>query len=158
MPILRKCRPHLPGIKAIRRYKMTNDEITANIKAQMRKGMLEYCILLVLKEKRRYTSDIIDRMRKSGLVVVEGTLYTLLNRLRKEGKLNYEWEESPKGPPRKYYKITEEGSRVLGYMSEAWDEISGTVNALRSDESFTNEENEKIILETNSINNLSENE
>lgn len=108
------------------------EEKTANIKSQMRKGMLEYCILLVLKEKRKYTSDIIDRMRKSGLVVVEGTLYTLLNRLRKEGKLTYEWEESPKGPPRKYYRLTPLGSEVLQYMSEAWDEIASTVDSLRS--------------------------
>lgn len=104
----------------------------------MRKGMLEYCILLVLKDGRKYTSDIIDRMRESGLAVVEGTLYTLLNRLRKEGKLNYEWEESPKGPPRKYYMLTPAGSEVLQYMSEAWDEIANTVNSLRMmDESNT---------------------
>ena len=104
----------------------------------MRKGMLEYCILLVLKDGRKYTSDIIDRMRESGLAVVEGTLYTLLNRLRKEGKLNYEWEESPKGPPRKYYILTPAGSEVLQYMSEAWDEIANTVNSLRMmDESNT---------------------
>lgn len=113
---------------------MTNEDKTANIKSQMRKGMLEYCILLVLKEDRRYTSDIIDRMRRSGLVVVEGTLYTLLNRLRKEGKLTYEWEESPKGPPRKYYKITPEGKDVLRYMSEAWDEIANTVQHLRDED------------------------
>lgn len=117
---------------------MTIEEKTSNIKSQMRKGMLEYCILLVLKDGRKYTSDIIDRMRESGLAVVEGTLYTLLNRLRKEGKLNYEWEESPKGPPRKYYMLTPAGSEVLQYMSEAWDEIANTVNSLRMmDESNT---------------------
>ncbi|MDE6297439.1 MAG: PadR family transcriptional regulator, partial [Muribaculaceae bacterium] len=63
--------------------------------------------------------------------VVEGTLYTLLNRLRKEGKLTYEWEESPKGPPRKYYSLTDEGKEILGFMSEAWDEIAKTVMILR---------------------------
>lgn len=110
---------------------MANQEIISNIKSQMRKGMLEYCILLVLKETRRYTSDIIDQMKQSGMIVVEGTLYTLLNRLRKEGKLTYEWEESPKGPPRKYYKLTPEGMEILQYMSEAWDEISSTVTNLR---------------------------
>lgn len=108
------------------------EEKNANIKSQMRKGMLEYCILLILQNQRRYTSDIIDIMRRSGLVVVEGTLYTLLNRLRKEGKLTYEWEESPKGPPRKYYKLTEGGSEILKDMSEAWDEIQSTVSALRN--------------------------
>ena len=139
---------------------MQKEEKNTNIKSQMRKGMLEYCILLVLKEKRRYTSDIIDRMRRSGLIVVEGTLYTLLNRLRKEGKLTYEWEESPKGPPRKYYKITEEGSRVLRYMSEAWDEISHTVNTLRADElPDTIEEGREIIkIDLKSINNLAKDE
>lgn len=126
---------------------MTIEEKTSNIKSQMRKGMLEYCILLVLKDGRKYTSDIIDRMRESGLAVVEGTLYTLLNRLRKEGKLNYEWEESPKGPPRKYYMLTPAGSEVLQYMSEAWDEIANTVNSLRmmdeSNKEFNLEKTEK---------------
>lgn len=112
---------------------MSNNDLIANIKSQMRKGMLEYCILLVLKENRRYTSDIIDKMKDSGLVVVEGTLYTLLNRLRKEGKLTYEWEESPKGPPRKYYRLTPIGNDVLESMSEAWDEIARTVNNLREE-------------------------
>lgn len=112
---------------------MSNNDLIANIKSQMRKGMLEYCILLVLKENRRYTSDIIDKMKDSGLVVVEGTLYTLLNRLRKEGKLTYEWEESPKGPPRKYYRLTPIGNDVLDSMSEAWDEIACTVNNLREE-------------------------
>ncbi len=124
---------------------MTIEEKTGNIKSQMRKGMLEYCILLVLKDERKYTSDIIDKMRQSGLAVVEGTLYTLLNRLRKEGKLTYEWEESPKGPPRKYYILTPLGTEVLKYMSEAWDEIAFTVNSLRACEKETDSSN--ITLE-----------
>lgn len=115
----------------------------------MRKGMLEYCILLVLKDGRKYTSDIIDRMRESGLAVVEGTLYTLLNRLRKEGKLNYEWEESPKGPPRKYYMLTPAGSEVLQYMSEAWDEIANTVNSLRMMDESNNGSNDDPNKEFN---------
>lgn len=100
----------------------------SNIKSQMRKGILEYCILLLLRDNRCYASDIITRLSESDLIVVEGTLYTLLNRLRKEGKLNYEWEESPKGPPRKYYFITEFGNRVLDVMTEAWNEMNRTVN------------------------------
>lgn len=107
---------------------MDNEINTSNIKSQMRKGILEYCILLLLRDKRCYASDIISNLRESDLIVVEGTLYTLLNRLRKEGKLNYEWEESPKGPPRKYYFITEFGKEVLSVMSEAWNEMSRTVN------------------------------
>lgn len=126
------------------------EEKNSNIKSQMRKGMLEYCILLVLEDDRKYTSDIIDRMQRSGLTVVEGTLYTLLNRLRKEGKLTYEWEESPKGPPRKYYRLTPSGKETLMHMSEAWDEIVHTVNTLRDDRSESREERmmEEIIAET----------
>lgn len=103
----------------------------SNIRSQMRKGILEYCVLLLLSQKRAYPSDIINGLSEASLIVVEGTLYTLLNRLRKEGKLNYEWEESPKGPPRKYYFITESGRESLQEMSEAWDEIVANVNHFR---------------------------
>ncbi|MDE7412249.1 MAG: PadR family transcriptional regulator [Muribaculaceae bacterium] len=129
---------------------MNIEEKIGNIKSQMRKGMLEYCILLVLKDERKYTSDIIDIMKRSGLVVVEGTLYTLLNRLRKEGKLTYEWEESPKGPPRKYYRLTEEGEVILQYMSEAWDEIAGTIDSLRNTDIVSN----RFNLEKEDENNI----
>ena len=104
----------------------------ANIKSQMRKGILEYCILLFLNKKRAYPSDIITELNKASLIVVEGTLYTLLNRLKREGKLNYEWEESPKGPPRKYYFITPEGKMTLKEMSDAWEEIVENVNFFRN--------------------------
>ena len=102
------------------------------MKSQMRKGILEYCVLLILDKGRAYPSDIITRLNDAKLIVVEGTIYTLLNRLRKEGKLSYEWEESPKGPPRKYYFITETGRKTLDEMSEAWDEIVNHVNYLRT--------------------------
>lgn len=105
---------------------------TDNIRAQMRKGMLEYCILLLLSNRRAYPSDIINDLRQANLIVVEGTLYTLLNRLRREAKLDYQWEESPKGPPRKYYFITPAGRDALEIMSQAWDEISNTVNHFRN--------------------------
>ena len=104
----------------------------SNIRSQMRKGILEYCVLLLLSRKRAYPSDIITGLSEASLIVVEGTLYTLLNRLRKEGKLNYEWEESPKGPPRKYYFITPAGEESLQEMSEAWDEIVANVNHFRN--------------------------
>lgn len=111
---------------------MQNDKKSdSNIRSQMRKGILEYCVLLLLNDTRAYPSDIINGLSKASLIVVEGTLYTLLNRLRKEGKLNYEWEESPKGPPRKYYFITPQGKEALAEMSEAWDEIVATVNHFR---------------------------
>lgn len=99
-----------------------------NIRSQMRKGILEYCVLLLLNRTRAYPSDIINNLSEASLIVVEGTLYTLLNRLRKEGKLGYEWEESPKGPPRKYYFITPLGRETLQEMSQAWDEIVANVS------------------------------
>ncbi len=127
---------------------MKNDD--ANIRSQMRKGILEYCVLLLLSKKRAYPSDIITGLSEANLIVVEGTLYTLLNRLRKEGKLNYEWEESPKGPPRKYYFITPEGEEVLKVMSEAWDEIVANVSHFRNMETNTDDsgENRNIIVVT----------
>ncbi|MBD5264419.1 MAG: PadR family transcriptional regulator [Bacteroides sp.] len=108
------------------------DKPDSNIRSQMRKGILEYCVLLLLNRQRAYPSDIINGLSEANLIVVEGTLYTLLNRLRKEGKLSYEWEESPKGPPRKYYFITEIGKETLKEMSEAWDEIVENVNHFRN--------------------------
>lgn len=104
----------------------------SNIRSQMRKGILEYCVLLLLSRHRAYPSDIINGLSEADLIVVEGTLYTLLNRLRKENKLGYEWEESPKGPPRKYYFITETGLATLSEMSAAWDEIVANVNHFRN--------------------------
>ena len=77
-----------------------------NAKSQMRKGMLEYCILLILKERAAYASDIIQNLKEANLLVVEGTLYPLLTRLKNDGVLAYEWQESSQGPPRKYYKLT----------------------------------------------------
>lgn len=109
-----------------------NKKTENNIRSQMRKGILEYCVLLLLDRERAYPSDIINRLSEASLIVVEGTLYTLLNRLRKEGKLNYEWEESPKGPPRKYYFITPKGKEILEEMSKAWDEIVNNVNHFRN--------------------------
>lgn len=103
-----------------------------NIRSQMRKGILEFCILMFLKKKRAYPSDIINQLRDASLIVVEGTLYTLLNRLKREGKLSYEWEESPKGPPRKYYFITPAGEETLKEMSLAWEEIENNVNYFRN--------------------------
>lgn len=104
----------------------------SNIRSQMRKGILEYCVLLLLSKEKAYPSDIINRLSDASLIVVEGTLYTLLNRLRKEGKLSYEWQESTMGPPRKYYSITPAGKMFLTEMSKAWDEIVENVNHFRN--------------------------
>ena len=111
-------------------FKIMTEDI--NIKSQMRKGILEYCVLLLLKNGKAYPSDIINRLSEASLIVVEGTLYTLLNRLRKEGKLSYEWQESTMGPPRKYYSITQQGHKALEEMGKAWDEIVDNVNHFRS--------------------------
>ena len=103
-----------------------------NVKSQMRKGMLEYSIMLLLLNKPFYTSDIIDELEKANLIVVEGTLYPLLTRLRKEGLLDYEWQESPYGPPRKYYKLTESGKQVLATLDESWNLLASTITHIRN--------------------------
>lgn len=102
-----------------------------NVKSQMRKGMLEYCILLLLHREASYASDIIQKLKEAKLIVVEGTLYPLLTRLKNDGLLAYEWVESTQGPPRKYYRLTESGEVVLLELESAWDELSDTVNHLK---------------------------
>lgn len=103
-----------------------------NTKAQMRKGVLEYCILLVLEEKPLYANDIIDDLKKSKMIVVEGTLYPLLTRLKNDGLLTYRWEESTQGPPRKYYELTEEGKVFLKELGESWDELVSAVEMIKN--------------------------
>ena len=104
-------------------------DIERNI-AQMRKGVLELCILSIVSDQDAYASDIIERLKESHLIVVEGTLYPLLTRLKNEGLLSYRWEESPQGPPRKYYRITELGSTILTQMIKSWKELVGSVDEL----------------------------
>ncbi len=103
-----------------------------NVKSQMRKGMLEYCILLLLQKKAAYTSDIIMSLKEADLLVVEGTLYPLLTRMKNSGLLKYEWQESSQGPPRKYYALTDLGHEVLKELDKAWNEISNTVGILKN--------------------------
>lgn len=98
-----------------------------NIKSQMRKGYLEYCILLILKKKPAYTSDIISELKEAKLIVVEGTLYPLLTRLKNSDLLDYRWEESTQGPPRKYYEMTSEGMNFLEELENAWAEINQVI-------------------------------
>ena len=102
-----------------------------NAKSQMRKGMLEYCILLLLKRAAAYASDIIRQLQEAELLVVEGTLYPLLTRLKNDGLLSYEWQESTQGPPRKYYALTAEGEQFLTELDGAWNELATTVNYLK---------------------------
>lgn len=103
-----------------------------NIKSQMRKGMLEYCILLLLNKQKAYASDIIRNLKDAHLIVVEGTLYPLLTRMKNAGMLDYNWMESSQGPPRKYYYINDNGKRLLEELEKNWDEISGTINHLKN--------------------------
>jgi PadR family transcriptional regulator PadR len=100
-----------------------------NTKAQMRKGVLEYCILSILSNGEAYPSDIIDNLKKAKLIVVEGTLYPLLTRLKNSGLLTYRWEESKSGPPRKYYTLTEIGKKFLGELNITWTELQSAVNS-----------------------------
>ena len=104
---------------------------TDNIRAQMRKGILEYCILAVLSRNSCYAVDIINELKKAQVIVVEGTLYPLLTRQKNAGLLSYRWEESPQGPPRKYYELTELGQIYLRELDKVWDELVESVNQIR---------------------------
>lgn len=97
--------------------------IAENTQTQMRKGILEYCILSIISKGEIYASDIIAELKKAELLIVEGTLYPLLTRLKNNGLLSYSWQESTSGPPRKYYQITVEGSEVLYRLDVTWKEL-----------------------------------
>jgi len=99
-----------------------------NVKAQMRKGILEYCILAILSREDSYAPKIIAELKQAEMIVVEGTLYPILTRQKNAGLLTYRWEESPQGPPRKYYKLTEQGETFLGELETSWKELNDTVN------------------------------
>jgi PadR family transcriptional regulator, regulatory protein PadR len=106
-----------------------------NTKAQMRKGVLEYCILSILANNDAYASDIINELKQSKMIVVEGTMYPLLTRQKNAGLLSYRWEESQQGPPRKYYTLTEKGKMFLDELDISWQELItavGSINQARS--------------------------
>lgn len=94
-----------------------------NTKAQMRKGVLEYCILSLLSAEEMYPSDVIAKLKDAKMIVVEGTLYPLLTRLKDSGYLTYRWEESRSGPPRKYYKLTPVGRKFLKELDDTWENL-----------------------------------
>ncbi len=98
-----------------------------NTKAQMRKGLLELCVLAIIAEKEAYPSDIINWLKDANMIVVEGTLYPLLSRLKNAGLLEYTWKESKSGPPRKYYKTSKEGKKFLNELLQTWDELNKAV-------------------------------
>jgi PadR family transcriptional regulator, regulatory protein PadR len=101
-----------------------------NAKAQMRKGVLEFCILSILSKGDAYATDILNKLKESQLIVVEGTLYPLLSRQKNSGLLSYRWEESTQGPPRKYYALTEKGGEVLKELESSWRELIDAVDSI----------------------------
>lgn len=105
---------------------------TENSKSQMRRGVLEYGILLILGQGDDYASSIIQKMKDVNIVVVEGTLYPLLIRLKNMGFLNYRWEESPQGPPRKYYMITDKGREQLKELDVTWEELVNSIVSIKN--------------------------
>jgi len=102
-----------------------------NVKAQLRKGILEYCILAILSREDSYAPKIIAELKQAQMIVVEGTLYPILTRQKNAGLLTYRWEESPQGPPRKYYMLTDKGREQLQFFDEAWDELVGQIQLIR---------------------------
>jgi PadR family transcriptional regulator PadR len=101
-----------------------------NNKAQMRKGVLELCILSILSDGEHYPTEIIDRMKEGKLLIVEGTLYPLLTRLKNDGLLSYRWVESQSGPPRKYFTLTQQGHTFLKELADSWKELTESVNQI----------------------------
>lgn len=101
-----------------------------NAQVQMRKGILEFCILHIISRGEVYASDMLDELTSARIMVVEGTLYPLLTRLKNAGLLDYKWVESTSGPPRKYYILTELGQNSLSALNETWQELAESVNAI----------------------------
>jgi PadR family transcriptional regulator PadR len=112
--------------------------IVENTQVQMRKGILEYCILSIISHGETYASDIIDELRNARLLVVEGTLYPLLTRLKNNGLLSYQWLESTSGPPRKYYQLTDTGKQVLTELEKTWKELVYAVEAVQNSHQHKN--------------------
>lgn len=102
-----------------------------NAKAQMRKGILEYCILSILSREDSYAPRIISELKEAEMIVVEGTLYPILTRQKNQGLLSYRWEESPQGPPRKYYTITDKGREALTQLDTSWEELIRQIDIIR---------------------------
>jgi len=101
-----------------------------NAKAQMRKGVLEFCILSILSRGDAYATDILNKLKESELIVVEGTLYPLLSRQKNAGLLSYRWEESSQGPPRKYYVLTDKGTEALKELESSWRKLIDAVDSI----------------------------
>jgi PadR family transcriptional regulator PadR len=106
------------------------DGILNQSEIQMRKGVLTYCVLLLLSDRKVYTSEIIRYLHEAELIVVEGTLYPLLSRLARDKLLAYEWQESEQGPPRKYYWLTEDGKKLKKALRASYHTLHSSINAL----------------------------
>jgi PadR family transcriptional regulator PadR len=105
-----------------------------NTQSQMRRGILEFCILSVIRRGEAYPSDIVEEMKTAKLLVLEGTLYPLLTRLKNAGMLTYRWVESNSGPPRKYFSLTEQGIAFYKELEDTWNELAFAVNSLKNKE------------------------
>ena len=103
-----------------------------NTQIQMRKGILEFCILNIIARGETYASDMLDELTLAKMIVVEGTLYPLLTRLKNSGLLEYKWVESKSGPPRKYYKLTSIGEKFLNGLTETWEDLVRSTEMIRS--------------------------
>lgn len=134
----------VPNITLSLYYQRLKDDVMniENTQSQMRKGILEFCILSVIRRGEAYPSDIVEEMRAANLQILEGTLYPLLTRLKNANMLTYRWVESNSGPPRKYFSLTEKGETFYKELEQTWNELSNGVNALTSkkqDEPLTNQ-------------------
>lgn len=109
---------------------MEQEKNIENTKAQMRKGTLEFAILLIIARGNVYAGEILEKLKKADLLVVEGTLYPLLNRLKREELLDYTWQESPAGPPRKYYSLTKDGKKMIESLTDTWKSLSSSIHSL----------------------------
>ena len=118
-----------------------------NTQSQMRKGVLEYCILSIIKKRESYPGDIIEEMRNAGLQLLEGTLYPLLNRLKNSGVLSYHWVESTSGPPRKYFSLTEKGEEFYSLLGTTWNELATGVETLTKQTSEGNDNMSESVKE-----------
>ena len=111
--------------------------ILDNTQTQMRKGILEYCILSIISRGETYASDIIEELKAAKLLVVEGTLYPLLTRLKNNGLLNYNWQESTSGPPRKYYQLSDAGKNMLYQLDQTWFDLAYAVQTSIKDRNIS---------------------
>lgn len=113
-----------------------------NTQSQMRKGVLEFCILSIIRQGEAYPSDIVEKMKAANLNILEGTLYPLLTRLKNADLLTYRWVESNSGPPRKYFSMTEKGLAFYGELEATWNELANAVNALTAPVFTQNQDNQ----------------